>query len=179
MIINIKENKDEKTNGTLFSNSLKNFNKTVVFGIPEDTAKRDLKEGEKQKINNASLLYIMEKGSIPNNIDPRPVLKLAYQKNKDRIDKYMLTVSNAIVLGDTETAENAMKELALFIESAVKRFFADPNNGLTPNKPSTVKAWAKKHNKMKDFQEGTLIKKPLIDTGELRKAIRAMVIKEN
>lgn len=158
-------------NKQLIKEKLKSYNGRIEYGIPRATNKRQIKAAKDKQtqrktegIGNANIMAIMEAGSPIKNIPPRDVFKACNKKHSKQINNYMTQIVSDIVAGNTERADALMEELALRLESWYKAFFVDPENGWAPNAPSTIAA------KGSD--------KPLIDTGELRKSIRAIFIKE-
>lgn len=160
-----------------------NYNKVIKYGIPKETNKRPEKpvtvpvrhRGKNGRmytrqervfggLNNANILAIMEAGSPANNIPSRVLLKAVHEKYKDRINRYFLDIFKALVEGNETQADFLMEELALRMQTWSQKFFTDSDNNWKPNAPSTIK------------RKGS--DRPLIDTGELRKSIRGIVIKE-
>ena len=161
-----------------------NYKKIVKYGIPKETNKRDetpttvtrYRKGKNGRVysrqervfgglSNANILAIMEAGSPVNNIPSRVLLKAVHEKYKDKIKDYFFRIFEALMLNNEAYADKLMDELAFRMETWSKKFFTDTDNGWAPNAPSTIKA------KGSD--------RPLIDTGELRKAIRGIVVKED
>lgn len=159
------------------------YNKVVKYGIPQDTNNRPIapvtvekthrgkngriytrKERVYGGLGNANILAIMEAGSPVNNIPPRVLLEAVKKKHEKKIDEYFLNIIDALLNGDEKSADALMNELALRMQTWTQKFFTDKDNGWKPNAPSTIKA------KGSD--------KPLIDTGELRKSIRGIVVED-
>lgn len=156
-----------------------NYRKSVQYGIPKTTSTRDVSSIELNVVNkngkvqtrkvgagtltNADILAIMEAGSIPNNLPPRALLGPVQRKNSAKIKQYFASILKYLLEGEDSKADALMEELALRMETWTKAFFVDPENHWAPNSPSTIAA---KHSD-----------RPLIDTGELRKAIRGLVTK--
>lgn len=169
--------------------------KTAVYvGIPQKESSRTTGQG-KDEINNAELLYIHTHGirrrKMINAMDkvtskgvpysmafkmylhthgsplwhspPRPVLEPAIEANKGVLSGYMKKVIESQARGNRVQTENALRRLGLKSQNICRAWFTDPRNGWAPNSPVTIR------------RKGS--DKPLIDTGELRKAI-TYVIKE-
>lgn len=148
--------------------SLFGFSGRIYFGVPEDkSARRKIfgrhkNSGEHSTgINNADLLFILEHGSPVKNIPPRPLLKPVIEKHRPEIEKVFIKVYNALVNGDTNTANYEMDKLAQRIEMWGKKYFVE-ENGWAPNKESTIK------------RKGS--SRPMIDTGQLRSSIRGIYV---
>lgn len=163
--------------------------KDVLVGIPAEKATRE----KSKDINNAELLYIhthgvrtpamrqemqqnmdkgmtyskahqlyiKEHGSPALSILPRPVLEPSIKANKDAIGKYLKAAGKAALKGDTLGLDANLNRAGMRAQNAARGWFEDPRNNWPPNSPKTIKA------KGSD--------KPLIDTGEMRKAITYVV----
>lgn len=128
----------------------------VLVGIPADhTARKD------EPINNASLLFIHSRGSQLQNIPPRPVLEPAIEANKNLIAPELGQAAQAVFEQRPEEAREHLERAGTLGANAAKRWFDDARNNWAPNAPSTIAA------KGSD--------KPLIDTGQLRRAITSVV----
>lgn len=166
--------------------------KEVLVGIPAEHDSRPNMEGT-DKINNAELLYIhshgirkkeMRKemqahldagkkyseahklyiqshGSPLWSVPPRPVLEPSIEANKEPIAKQLQQATVAALDGNTQEADNALHRAGIVAENAAKAWFEDPANKWPPNSPKTI---ARKGSDS-----------PLIDTGEMRKAITHVV----
>lgn len=169
-------------------------NKQVYVGIPEKNSSRESLKGD-SSINNAELLYIQShgirereminemskdmnkgapyskayelyvhsQGSPLFQTPPRPVLEPAIENDKEEIASYLKKAAQYTLDGDTENAKKELEAAGLEGQNAARDWFANPKNGWDPNSPSTIK------------RKGS--DKPLIDTGEMRKAI-TYVVKE-
>lgn len=128
----------------------------VYVGIPAENEQR-----KDDKINNASLLFLHTHGSPINHIPPRPVLEPAIEANRALITPELAAAARAVIAGDAQAATAHLRRAGIIGANAAKRWFTDPRNGWAPNAPSTIRA------KGSD--------KPLIDTGQLRRAITSIV----
>jgi hypothetical protein len=150
----------------------------VLVGIPEATSAR---KGE--PINNAQLMYIHTNGSEIRNIPRRPVIEPAIIDSKDEIVSTLEKAADAQLSGDTVGANSYMKLAGLQGANAAKRWFTNPNNGWARNKLATI---ARKLRRLRgqtykdamqilndagETGDVSAIDTPLIDTGELRRAI--------
>lgn len=114
--------------------------------------------------SKAHSLYIQTHGSPLWHVPPRPVLEPAIEANKDKIARELKKVITAGIKNDKTGVKAGLHRAGLVAENAAKRWFENPMNGWPPNSPVTA---AKKGSSI-----------PLVDTGELRKAI-THVIREN
>lgn len=164
-------------------------NKEVLVGIPAENSTRE-HGGE---INNAELLYIQSHGvrsasmrkEMQDNLDsgikyskahelyihshgspmyhvpPRPVLEPAIASQKDAIGKLIGAASKSALEGKPAQCEANLNKAGMVAVSAARGWFENPANGWAPNAPYTIK------------KKGS--SQPLIDTGEMRKAITYVV----
>lgn len=171
---------------SLLNHPLFTYRGEVIYGVPRETSEsreydKDTKkpvndEDTKKPINNAELLAIHENGSPKRNIRPRPLLQPVFEKHRNQIDKEMAKVAGRLLEGDKQGADEIMGRLAFRIETWCKEYFTSPDNGWRANKPETIKAWLRKSKKKAKGPVNPEDKKPLIDTSELRKSIRGMLI---
>ena len=150
--------------------TLLGFSGKIYFGIPEETNPRNWralargktsgKKGAKApRINNATLLAILEHGSPVKNIPPRPLLKPVIDKHRNEIERVFLRIYNALINNNLDVADFEMEKLSQRVEMWGKKYFVE-ENGWAPNAESTIK------RKKSD--------RPLIDTGNLRGSIRGI-----
>jgi hypothetical protein len=135
----------------------------VLVGIPQEKSSRP---EENEGITNAELLFIHTNGSPLNKVPARPVIEPAIEADKELIGTLMGEALKAFLDGDEVVAQEYLEKSGLEGQGAAQDWFDNPNNGWAPNAPSTKKAKIKK---------GSTDPKPLIDTGELRKAITYVI----
>jgi hypothetical protein len=161
-------------------------NKIVCIGVhQEDDATRDSNHNE--QITNAQLLYIHTHGirdtemikAMQHDIDngkpysrayelyvhengsplwqspPRPVLAPAMENSKELIAEQMKEAFQAVLDGSNST--NELGKIGMLGQNIARDWFTNPENKWAPNSPLTVK------------KKGS--NRPLVDSGELRKAI--------
>lgn len=144
--------------------ALKNMQKIkqvdVLVGIPQAKSSRP-SDGE--KINNAELLFIHTHGSPLRGIPARPVLEPALEEKTTRLTiiQYLKRAIEYYLNDDLVKMKKELERAGMIGQNAARGWFVNPNNGWAPNKPATIKA------KGSD--------RPLIDTGEMRKAITYVV----
>ncbi len=97
-------------------------------------------------------------------IPPRPVLEPAIEANKKPIANQLKKGYEAALNDNMQEAENCLHKAGMIGENAAKGWFENPANKWPPNSPKTI---AKKGSDS-----------PLIDTGEMRKAITHVIREE-
>ena len=128
----------------------------ALVGIPSDAKRHE----DNPNIGLAEIAFIMEKGSVVNNIPARPFMQQTRQRNEKRMMGLSKKLLKAISNGST-TAMDAIKKLGASYEGAMKRIFIE--GSFAPNAPATVRR--KKSTR------------PLIDTSLLRQSIKSKVAK--
>ena len=192
-MVNVKLIQTPLKIGSFVNKLTKLARKRVLVGIPEERSSRpDVGE----KINNAELLYIQSHGvrkksmreEMQKNIDagmkysaahslyiqshgsplwqipPRPVLEPAIEDSKEPIAKQLKMSYKAALDGNKQEMENCLQKAGMIGENAAKGWFENPANKWPPNSPKTIK------------KKGS--DSPLIDTGEMRKAITHVIREE-
>lgn len=137
--------------------------KEVLVGIPDTTAGRD--DGD--AISNAEIGYLMETGSPTQNIPPRPHLVPGVESVSDKIAKRMRSGAEAALSGKKADVDATLTAVGIVAENAVKAKITD--GPFAPLSPKTI---AKRKAK---GRTGT---KPLIDTGQYRRAVTHVVRKK-
>lgn len=139
--------------------------KKVYVGIPAAKAARNRRQ-KRQPINNAELMYIHTNGSLLKHIPPRPVIEPAIQDpvNLEQIADEFKLAGVAALDGKPELVTRQLNLAGTVAENAARGWFTNPKNGWAPNAPSTIR------------RKGS--SRPLIDTGQLRKAITHVVSEE-
>ena len=158
--------------GTASLETLLGFKGRVLYGVPEDTSVRPVDKDGKAVINNAQLLAILEHGSPVKNLPPRELLAPVAKKHKASIERTFKKVFDALLDGDRKTADSLMERLAFQMETWCKSYFRE-DNGWVPDKPATIRAKNRRAGLPPDAPTTTLI-----DTGELRKSIRGIYLKD-
>lgn len=168
----------------------------VYVGIPEETAGRNEDDPE---LNNAQLaflhthgvrsremredmkpemdkgtpysmahaLYIESHGSPAYNVPPRPIIEPAIEAedNKEMIAKQLARAASEAIDGKPGETRASLHRAGLTAQNAVRDWFEDPRNNWPANTPATIK------------KKGS--DRPLVDTGELRKAITYVVVEHD
>lgn len=131
------------------------INRRILVGIPQQEGLRD---GE---VTNAQKLWENTVGSPLKHVPARPLLEPAVE---DRLDEIGATLQRGVlaglVIGD-EAMDAAYNRAGLMAQQAAVAWFDNPKNNWKPNSPYTIQ------KKGSDA--------PLIDTGEMRKAITFII----
>ena len=156
---------------------LNSYGKKVLFGIPKEQNIRKTDSAQSNTINNANIMAIMEAGSVVNNIPARPLFDKVVQKHKEQIDDYFQQIFDALLFDNKEEADMLMEALALDMQAWCQSYFTE-DNGWKPNAPITIHGGWMHRNGKSFYVKGKKSDKPIINTGELRKSIRGIVVKE-
>jgi len=134
----------------------------VFVGIPEEKAVRKW-EKKWSSVNNAQLLYIHTNGSEKMKIPARPVIEPAIEAkgNKEMITEELRKALDSLLDKKPGQASIHLKRAGMIGQNVSRAWFTDARNGWAPNTPLTI---ARKGSDQ-----------PLIDTGQLRKAITYVV----
>ncbi|MEK8128667.1 hypothetical protein WMW72_12190 [Paenibacillus filicis] len=111
--------------------------------------------------SKAMQMYLQSHGSPLWHSPPRPVIEPAIEKNREIVGKQLQKAATAALEGGDVEAE--LHKAGLMGQNIARAWFTDPANGWDPNTPAT--------QAMKGSD------KPLVNTGELRKAITYVVDK--
>jgi len=172
-LVNVQEN-DQHLKAV--NDALKELrNLEVLVGIPEENTSRQAGE----KINNAELLYIHTNGSIKRNIPARAVIEPAIKDDQEVIGNLLKQAAQKALDGDKAGMRQGLKKAGMRGEEVSKGWFINPKNGWDSLKQSAERNRERKMTKkqVKDAknQDGGIVHKPLIDTGDLRKAITYVI----
>lgn len=121
----------------------------------------DANTAKGMKYSKAHSLYIHSHGSALWAIPPRPVLEPAIKANKEIIGKKLAEAGKAALQGDADGAERQLELAGMLAQNKAREWFEDSRNNWPPNSPVTIK------------RKGSSL--PLVDTGEMRKAITYVV----
>ena len=170
-----------------FLAALEELTKNAVFvGIPSTRLQRDPAPGEKNPPNNAVIGYVMENGDPDKNIPARPFLIPAVEANQKEILKRLKEIAQAGFAGNLPQIKSLRTQLGLFAQRAVQQKITD--GPFQPLAQATLEArvrrqfgkgaaGSRKGAKMElarraaGLPAGTDLARPLIDTGQLRRAV--------
>lgn len=162
--------------------------KDVLVGIPsEDSEREDVPFG------NAGIGYVNEYGSPAQNIPPRPHLIPGVKSVEEQTVPQLKAAAQAALDGNAAGAERALNRAGTLAANGVRRYMTI--TGFTPLADSTVEARARRGRKGAKAElarrsadgklnatnpdSGQLISnenvRPLIDTGQYRRAITYVV----
>lgn len=136
--------------------------KEVLVGIPSTTAGRD-----DTPINNAEIGYLMETGSPAQNIPERPFLVPGVESAQDKFIPHLKAAGLSALEGKTAMIERDFDRAGIVAANAVKAKITD--GPFTPLSPKTLQ---------KRRAKGRTGERPLIDTGQLRRAVSHVVRKK-
>lgn len=120
--------------------------------------------------NLAQELYRASMGSPAGNLPPRPIIEPALEANMSEIEKRLKGAIDAFLQGNEEAGATKLKNIGMYCQNVVRKWFTDDRNNWVPLSPYTKRMKAKR-GKSKD--------NPLIDTGEMRKSITYVLISPN
>ncbi|MDM3348582.1 hypothetical protein [Citrobacter sp. Cf116] len=162
--------------------------KEVLVGIPaEDSDREDVPFG------NAGIGYVNEYGSPAQNIPPRPHLVPGVKSVEEQTLPQLKAAAQAALDGNAAGSERALNRAGTLAANGVRRYMTI--TGFTPLADSTVEARARRGRKGAKAElarrsadgklnaintdSGQLISnenvRPLIDTGQYRRAITHVV----
>lgn len=131
----------------------------VLVGIPAE--KTDRKGGA---ITNAAIGYIHENGAPEVGIPPRPHLVPGVRSVQGEVEQRLKKIGELALDGKPDAVKRGFNALGALAASAVKKKITD---GLQPSlKAGTIAARMRRHKNRVDTNP-----KPLIDTGQYRRAI--------
>lgn len=153
----------------------------VLVGVPEENNERQ--EGE--KIGNASLARIHDKGSPKAGIPPRPFMIPGIKKAQRTINKEMKAAAQLFLSGDTEQAHFALTRAGFAGQIGIQTII-NQSIGFVPLKRGTLlgrirkRKYLNKYFKNKPWRNDEKFElissfKPLIDTAEMMKSITFVV----
>lgn len=136
--------------------------KEVLIGVPSTTAGRD-----DTPINNAEIGYLMEFGSPAQNIPPRPFLVPGVEAAQAKVIPHLKQAGVSALEGKAGSVDQGFEAAGMIAASAVKQKITE--GPFTPLAPRTIAARRAR---------GKTSEKPLIDTGQLRRAVTYVVRKK-
>lgn len=134
----------------------------VLVGVPSDKTAR---KGD--PINNATIAYLMDKGSPAQNIPARPFMEPGVEAAKDKIIEQLKRAAQNALSADDGAIEKGLIRSGMIAQSSIRMLI---NSGIDPAlSPSTLAARRRRGRK------GTVA---LIDTGQLRNSINFVIRKK-
>lgn len=145
-------------------------------GIRKKAMRQEMQKATKKgkTYNEAYQMYLHEHGSALWHAPPRPILEPAIAHEKDKIAQQMQKAAQSFLDLKPQEAQANLEKAGMVGQNAARDWFTNPANGWAPNSERTINGW--------DRPDGTHFKgkgsdKPLIDTGQLRKAITYVIRK--
>lgn len=136
----------------------------LLIGIPQ---KKTIREDE--AITNAELLFIHTNGSPINNVPARPVIEPALEDDMERLTSMLKDFANEAIEGNFEEAQKQLEKTGMRAQNVCRNWFTNADNNWPENAPSV---------RERKIKKGSTEPRPLIDTGELRKSIIYVVVKD-
>lgn len=136
----------------------------VLVGIPAENAERQPDPDEPEPANNAMIGYVMENGSPARNIPARPHMRPGIEAVKDAIVERYRAGGEAVLDGRVTDPDKVHTAVGLIAERGIKAQITD--GSFAPLAPSTLAARKRRGRKSE---------KPLIDTGQYRRAITHVI----
>jgi hypothetical protein len=141
----------------------------VLVGVPAETAEREPEPGEEAKpINNAAIAYIMNAGSPAQNIPARPFMEPGIEAVEDRIAAAYKKGAQQLLDNPSADPNETHMKVGLIAQTSIQDKITD--GPFTPLAPSTIAARQ---------AAGRTRTTPLIDTGQLRRAITYVIRKKS
>lgn len=138
----------------------------VMAGVPAEKSLRKPEAGESAEINNAALMYIHEFGAPEANIPPRPVVYPAIRSIQKEVTALLKKIAKLALEGRPEQVQKGFHALGILAQNALRARITD--GPFEPLKPSTIAARRARGRKGD---------RPLIDTGQLRRALTYVIRK--
>lgn len=164
--------------------------KAVFVGVPSATINREPEPGEKTTPNNAVIAYVQENGDPAKNIPARPFLVPAIRENQVQITARLKAITQAAMEFNISKIQNLRIQLGLFAQREVQKKITD--GPFVPLSEVTLKrramrqfgkgaagarkgAMAELARRAAGQAAGNDLARPLIDTGQLRRAINFVI----
>ena len=127
--------------------------------------------------SQALSLYTKQHGKADWRIPPRPIIEPAIRdpQNAKILAEDLAKAAGLALDGNLSGAENALKRAGMDAQNLCRNWFVNPKNHWPPNADSTVNGWMSPWGK---FFKGKGSSKPLIATGQLRRAITYVIRKK-
>lgn len=148
-----------------FQKSIKSLTANkVLVGIPDANADRKPDPDDPVPITNAGIGYIMENGAPEKNIPARPFLKPGIADAKEAITDRLHKTAMKALDGDVSATKAGLTGVGLIAQRSVQEKITD--GPFAPLAPATL---------ADRVRRGRTGEKPLIDTGQLRRAITYVI----
>ena len=138
----------------------------VMAGVPAEKGLRQEEDGKQAGINNAALMYIHEHGAPDAGIPPRPVVYPAIKSIHKEVVKTLFKIGRLALEGKPKQVEQGFNALGIMAQNAMRKRITD--GPFIPDKPATLAARRARGHKGE---------RPLIETGQLRRALTYVIRK--
>jgi len=154
----------------------------ILVGVPDENADRKPEDGEPPTlITNAGIGLVMEFGDPSKNIPARPFLIPTAVSMQDDLVKWLRSVATKAAGGDKGSIAAGFANIGQRVVSSVQKKITD--GPFAPLSIKTIQARARRGRKgakkyLKQIAVGQtpdVAVKPLIDTGQLRRAINFVI----
>ena len=159
----------------------------LLVGIPDTTAERKPEPGETgTPPSNAVIAYTMEFGDPDRNIPARPFLDPGIDAVRDKIADALKTAGSEVLTGNAGAVERGFAKAGLVAVSSVQAKITD--GPFAPLSQRTIEARARRGRKgarqflklqaqgtPDDILQSAGLVAPLVDTGQLRRAITFVI----
>ena len=142
---------------------------SVGIGFPDDSAPHVSPDG-KTSAPMPLIAYVQEYGEPSHNIPPRPFIVPGIESVKPQITKLLIRGAQRALAGDASAAYDTFTSIGLIGENGIKQKISD--GPFEPLAPATV--YRRMHRKKAPRNSD----QPLIDTGQLRQAVRYVIRKK-
>lgn len=132
----------------------------VLIGIPADAPERSPEPGEPSPPSNALIGYKMETGDPEMNLPARPFLVPGVMEIRDKAVARLKKAGQDALSGDPTKVDQALHAVGLMGQAAVQQKITDG-----PFAPLAPRTLAQRRAR------GRTGERPLVDTGQLRRAI--------
>ena len=139
----------------------------VLAGIPASGAAREPEPGEKSAPNNALLGYLAEFGEPARNVPARPHLLPGIESVMPDIIQRMKAAGQAALSGKKTAVQAQFTAVGLLAQNGIRAYITDAT--FAPLAPRTLEQ-RKRRGRTGD--------KPLLDTGQLRRAYTYVIEKK-
>lgn len=139
----------------------------VLAGIPADGADRTPEPGEKSAPNNALLGYLAEFGEPDRNVPARPHLLPGIESVMPDIIARMKAAGQAALSGKKMSVQAQFTAVGLLAQNGIRAYITDAT--FAPLAPRTLEQRKRR---------GRTGEKPLLDTGQLRRAYTYVIVQK-
>lgn len=164
----------ERDNVALIAKSLQRLTlDRVLVGVPGEKSDRQPDDEGGGPVTNAGLAYIHDNGSPEQNIPARPFMAPGVAAAREQIIGRMRAGALKALDGNADAVEKVQHSVGMIAMRAIQKRITD--GPFAPLAPLTVKRRMARALKTGKLKFGPVILRPLIDTGQLRRAINYVI----